>query len=109
MTGTPRACYRSNSIVADGRLEVCDGAHWAFVMKKEMRYFRGTSRHYSINANMYVHQEAGWASGRRTKSENTGACSGVYVTASQHLCLCQPPKSLIMLEGLCGKTGTVMH
>ncbi len=22
------------SIVADGRLEVCDGAHWAFVMKK---------------------------------------------------------------------------
>ncbi len=34
MTGTPRPCYRSISIVADGRLEVCDGAHWAFVMKK---------------------------------------------------------------------------
>ena len=34
MTGTPRPCYRSISIVADGRLGVCDGAHWAFVMKK---------------------------------------------------------------------------
>ncbi len=34
MTDTPRACYRSISIVADERLEVCDGAHWAFVMKK---------------------------------------------------------------------------
>ena len=34
MTGTPRPCYRSISIVADGRLEVCDGAHCAFVMKK---------------------------------------------------------------------------
>src|ERR1019366_6508701 len=34
VTGTPRPCYRSISIVADGRLEVCDGAHWAFVMKK---------------------------------------------------------------------------
>ena len=37
MTGTPRACYRSISIVADGPLEVCDGAHWAFVMKKGQR------------------------------------------------------------------------
>ena len=34
MTGTPRACYKSISIVSDGRLGVCDGAHWAFVMKK---------------------------------------------------------------------------
>ena len=34
VTGTPRPCYRSISIVDDGRLEVCDGAHWAFVMKK---------------------------------------------------------------------------
>jgi hypothetical protein len=33
VTGTPRSCYRSISIIADGRLEVCDGAHWAFVMK----------------------------------------------------------------------------
>jgi hypothetical protein len=32
--GAPRPCYRSISIVADGRLDVCDGAHWAFVMKK---------------------------------------------------------------------------
>ena len=37
MTGTPRPCYRSISIVADGRLDVCDGAHWAFVMKKSQR------------------------------------------------------------------------
>ena len=37
MTGTPRPCYRSISIVAAGRLEVCDGAHWAFVMKKSQR------------------------------------------------------------------------
>ena len=37
MTGTPRACYRSISIVSDGRLGVCDGAHWAFVMKKSQR------------------------------------------------------------------------
>jgi len=35
--GTPRACYRSISIVSDGRLGVCDGAHWAFVMKKSQR------------------------------------------------------------------------
>jgi len=41
---TPRSCYRSISIVADGRLEVCDGAHRAFVVKKEVRYFRGSSR-----------------------------------------------------------------
>src|ERR1017187_6715364 len=34
VTGTPRPCYRSISIVADGRLEVCDGAHGAFVMKE---------------------------------------------------------------------------
>jgi hypothetical protein len=34
VTGTPRACYRSISIVSAGRLGVCDGAHWAFVMKK---------------------------------------------------------------------------
>jgi len=34
VTGTPQPCYRSISIVADGRLEVCDGAHCAFVMKK---------------------------------------------------------------------------
>src|SRR5208337_3423156 len=34
VSGTPRPCYRSISIVADGRLEVCDGAHCAFVMKK---------------------------------------------------------------------------
>ena len=33
-TGTPRPCYRSISIVADGRLGVCDGAYIAFVMKK---------------------------------------------------------------------------
>ena len=26
--------HRSISIVGDGRLDVCDGAHWAFVMKK---------------------------------------------------------------------------
>src|SRR5271157_2222515 len=26
--------HRSISIVDDGRLEVCDSAHWAFVMKK---------------------------------------------------------------------------
>jgi hypothetical protein len=37
MTGTPLSCHRSISIVADGRLEVCDGAHWAFVMKKSQR------------------------------------------------------------------------
>ena len=48
MTGTPRPCYRSISIVADGRLEVCDGAHWAFVMKK-IGYFRGPPRECSIN------------------------------------------------------------
>jgi len=36
-TGTPWACYRSIFIVADGRLDVCDGAHWAFVMKKKYR------------------------------------------------------------------------
>jgi hypothetical protein len=34
VTGTPRPCYRSISIVADGRLAVCDGAHSLFVMKK---------------------------------------------------------------------------
>jgi hypothetical protein len=34
VTGTPRACYRSISIVSHGRLGVCDSAHWAFVMKK---------------------------------------------------------------------------
>ena len=45
-------------------------------------------------------------SGRRTKSENTGACSGIVVTCSHNLRLYQPPKSLIMLGGLCGKTGT---
>ena len=39
MTGTPQPCYRSISIVADGRLEVCDGAHWAFVMKEIMVSF----------------------------------------------------------------------
>ena len=49
MTGTPRPGYRSISIVADGRLGVCDGAHWAFVMKKEMRHFRGTSRDCNNN------------------------------------------------------------
>jgi hypothetical protein len=32
--GAPLSCHRSISIVADERLEVCDGAHWAFVMKK---------------------------------------------------------------------------
>jgi len=37
MTGTPLSCHRSITIVADGRLEVCDGAHWAFVMKKSQR------------------------------------------------------------------------
>ena len=37
MAGTPRACYRSTSIVADGRLGVCDGARWAFVGKKEVK------------------------------------------------------------------------
>jgi hypothetical protein len=31
---TSALAYRSISIVADGRLEVCDGAHCAFVMKK---------------------------------------------------------------------------
>jgi hypothetical protein len=35
--GTPQCCHRSISIVADGRLDVCDGAHWAFVMKKSQR------------------------------------------------------------------------
>ena len=34
MADTARPCYRSISIVSDGRLGVCDGAHWAFVMKK---------------------------------------------------------------------------
>jgi hypothetical protein len=34
LTGTPLPCHRSISIVADGRFGVCDGAHWAFVMKK---------------------------------------------------------------------------
>ena len=29
--------HRSISIVADERLDVCDGAHWAFVMKKRQR------------------------------------------------------------------------
>jgi hypothetical protein len=29
--------HRSISIVADERLDVCDGAHWAFVMKKSQR------------------------------------------------------------------------
>ena len=55
---------------------------------------------------MYVHQEAGWARLRRTKSENTGAWSRVYVTYSQNICLSQSPKSLIMLRGLCGQIGT---
>jgi hypothetical protein len=32
--GTPLSCHRSIAIVVDGRLEVCDGAHRAFVMKK---------------------------------------------------------------------------
>jgi hypothetical protein len=36
-TGTPLACHRSISIVADGRLDVCDGAHWAFVMKNNSK------------------------------------------------------------------------
>ena len=31
--GTARPCHRSISIVADGRRDVCDGAHGAFVMK----------------------------------------------------------------------------
>jgi hypothetical protein len=34
VTGTPLSCHRSISIVADERLEVRDGAYWAFVMKK---------------------------------------------------------------------------
>ncbi len=34
LTGTPLPCDRSMSIVADGRLGVCDGTHRAFVMKK---------------------------------------------------------------------------
>jgi hypothetical protein len=42
VTGTPRPCYRSISIVADGRLGVCDGAHWAFVMKKVRVGFWGS-------------------------------------------------------------------
>jgi len=29
--GTPLSCYRSVSIVADGRVDVCDGDHWGFV------------------------------------------------------------------------------
>jgi hypothetical protein len=33
-SGTLLCCHRSISIVADGRFDVCDGAHWAFVMKK---------------------------------------------------------------------------
>ena len=33
LTGASRPCHRSISIVGDQRLEVCDRAHWAFVMK----------------------------------------------------------------------------
>src|ERR1039458_5585213 len=44
VTGTPRPCYRSISIVADGRLEVCAGAHWAFVMKKGCGQILGQRR-----------------------------------------------------------------
>jgi hypothetical protein len=32
LTGTPRPCHRSISIVANGRVDVCDCAHSAFVM-----------------------------------------------------------------------------
>ncbi len=32
--GHSSALLQVDSIVADGRLDVCDGAHWAFVMKK---------------------------------------------------------------------------
>jgi hypothetical protein len=37
LTGTARPCHRSISIVADGRLDVCDGAHRIFVMKKKSK------------------------------------------------------------------------
>jgi len=42
--GHTLALLQVDSIVADGRLEVCDGAHWAFVMKKDevfSGYFEG--------------------------------------------------------------------
>jgi len=36
-TGTPRACYKSGSIIAPVGLEVCDGGDWLGVMKKSQR------------------------------------------------------------------------
>src|ERR1700676_4646088 len=36
-TGTPRACYRSGSIIAPVGLEICDGGDWLGVMKKSQR------------------------------------------------------------------------
>jgi len=36
-TGTPLNCNNQMAIVALGGLEVCDGAHWVIVMKKDQR------------------------------------------------------------------------
>ncbi len=35
--GTPLSCHRSIAIVADGRFEVCDGAHRMFVMERKSK------------------------------------------------------------------------
>src|SRR5271166_5985599 len=68
--------HRSISIVDDGRLEVCDGAHWAFVMKKSQRprpSLRDRTGHPRTKGK-----------NRRTTGEQNNVCrTTMYVQAAQ--------------------------